>query len=100
MEPDFSVEIENLHTNQLLKVFFDAKFKFKDGYVNSEDIHKMHAYKDAIDGFSAIVLYPGEHNHFYKDSAGKSDLEGVGCFVLKPGTIDKQISDYINSLIS
>jgi predicted component of viral defense system (DUF524 family) len=99
LEPDFSVEIQNLLTKQLVRVFFDAKFKFKDGYVNSEDIHKMHTYKDAIDGLSSIVLYPGEHDLFHEDPKSSTPLRGVGAFVLKPDKVNVKLHKYLNEVV-
>ena len=83
LEPDYSLEVSNISSGKSLKIFFDAKFKFDDGSVKSEDIHKMHTYKDAINGYSSIVLFPGHNNIFYKDHSSNSPFSGVGAFVMK-----------------
>jgi predicted component of viral defense system (DUF524 family) len=67
--------------------------------VNSEDIHKMHTYKDAIDGFSSFVLYPGNSDIFYSDPKKASNLTGVGAFVMKPNMSTYSIFDYLNNVI-
>jgi predicted component of viral defense system (DUF524 family) len=99
LEPDFSIKIENVITRKKVSIFFDSKFKFKDGFVNSEDIHKMHTYKDAIDGFSSFVLYPGNSDIFYSDPKKASNLTGVGAFVMKPNMSTYSIFDYLNNVI-
>lgn len=80
---------------------FDAKYKFNTivededqllRIVKAEDIHKMHAYIDAIPAAqSAIVLYPGTSYIFYDKAAGRLEetrplnrLNGVGALPLLP----------------
>ena len=84
LDPDFSIEIVDLITNELEILVLDSKFKTKHELVKSEDIHKMHAYKDAIFNCNfAIALFPGSNNVFYPESL-TSLYSGVGAFVLKP----------------
>lgn len=81
---------------------FDAKYKFNTAVENEddrirvvkpEDVHKMHAYVDAIsEAKSAIVLYPGTEYVFYDKQLGKLNqtrpltaLRGVGAVPLLPG---------------
>jgi len=87
---------------------FDAKFKVEsfavaaddgrtrdDSKFKREDLHKMHAYRDALDGVrSAWVLYPGSSLRFFPtcgtivDSAESlpTAFDGVGGVPLTPGT--------------
>ena len=79
---------------------FDAKFKLEGGPEDEaagfkrEDLHKMHAYRDALDGVrSAWVLYPGSSFRFFRtcgmdvDSAESLPevFDGVGGVPLAPG---------------
>jgi hypothetical protein len=96
---------------------FDAKFRLK--YTKSiplpkqttkalkPDIHKMHAYRDAIVGArSAWVLYPGDNDcTWLRDGeigtanlAGRA-VEGVGAFSLKPGKVSKDLGAVLNALL-
>lgn len=82
---------------------FDAKFKLRsfpvtDGEpsragMKREDLHTMHAYRDALEGVqSAWVLYPGTELGFYprvgavaRDLSGLPDaFDGVGGIPLSP----------------
>jgi predicted component of viral defense system (DUF524 family) len=96
------------------RVVMDAKFRvsypwprddeevasFDDSRATTDDITKMHAYRDAIDGVSAaIVLYPGA-NGFMKttdrqtalvhhideliESIVSGDLDGIGAIPMSP----------------
>ncbi|MBK9365354.1 MAG: DUF2357 domain-containing protein [Deltaproteobacteria bacterium] len=81
----------------------DAKFRL-DGLLNPEadddgtsfkssDLHKMHAYRDAIpEARSAWVVYPGAENTAYFDdgrlglaAADVGFVKGVGALSLRPG---------------
>src|SRR5690606_31818862 len=63
---------------------FDAKYKFNTNneeendllrIVKPEDIHKMHAYLDAIPkALAAIVVYPGNQVVFYSKETDKGKL--------------------------
>jgi hypothetical protein len=85
----------------------DAKFRLEAGEASTaegageeraylrEDLHKMHAYRDAIgDARTAWVLYPGNGSRFFGVEGGevcdrqtlpKNGLEGVGAVSLLPG---------------
>lgn len=86
---------------------FDAKYKFNANneeendllrIVKPEDIHKMHAYLDAIPkALVAIVVYPGNQFVFYNKEIDKGkltepthilDLNGVGAVPLIPNKSD------------
>ena len=95
LRPDISFKKEGkLH-------LFDAKYKFNSNssegdvlvrVVKPEDIHKMHAYLDAINSAqTAIVIYPGteyifyDRSHILKTTIGPiNDLNGVGALPLLP----------------
>lgn len=96
LRPDIS-----LQRNDKLYLF-DAKYKFNTALetedelirvVKPEDVHKMHAYVDAISqARTAIVLYPGTTYVFYDKNLGKlaetyslQELDGVGAVPLLPG---------------
>ena len=68
---------------------FDAKFKLGSGGSFSwDDINKMHAYRDALDGITtAFILYPGLETDpaLFRAPDGVSDYHGVGAFPLAPG---------------
>jgi predicted component of viral defense system (DUF524 family) len=59
----------------------------------------MHTYKDSINGFSSIVLFPGTTNVFYTDPNGLSEFMGVGAYTLKPGLETNLIKNYIKGVI-
>ena len=95
LKPDFSL----LENNSNL-IVFDAKFRFsideqvlEEGSVedpmeeaiqqmqteriaNISDILKMHTYKDALNVKSAVLLYPGNKNVFYK-KYGAQKIDGT-----------------------
>jgi len=80
---------------------FDAKFKHDgvDGAVVEADIHKMHAYRDAIKGVrSAWVLFPGAKPVRFPDSEGSPS--GVGAFVLLPGHVDDALRDHLAAVVN
>jgi predicted component of viral defense system (DUF524 family) len=81
---------------------FDSKFRregaldggAEDASFKNSDIHKMHAYRDAISAArSAWVLYPGgERQAFFDDgrlgldAIGGGPVRGVGALPLRPGS--------------
>lgn len=85
MRPDIAVTAPSgLHV-------LDAKLRINLGDregddFKSDDLHKMHAYRDALGASSAWVLYPGsgsEMRKFRMPAAGGA-FEGVGAVPLKP----------------
>lgn len=98
LDPDFSIEILNLDTNNLKILVLDSKFKSNYDFVKSEDIHKMHAYKDAIISCDfAIALFPGNSNIFYPQSLS-SMYSGVGAFSLKPNLDDSELKNLLKNI--
>ncbi|WP_169918967.1 5-methylcytosine restriction system specificity protein McrC [Sphingobacterium mizutaii] len=93
LRPDISL----LYEGKLY--IFDAKYKFNSSNFRDsvsirspkhEDIHKMHAYVDAINNTKfAIVVYPGTEILFYTkkiiQTNNEDNLEGVGAVPLSPG---------------
>ncbi len=78
---------------------FDAKFRLEaDSQRGSgADLHKMHAYRDALGVRGAVAIFPGETSLFFgENSGGKSEFwlealldgsaRGVGFWGLKPRT--------------
>ncbi len=79
---------------------FDAKFRLENGDNEAEsrgrgaDLHKMHAYRDALGVRGALAIYPGEVSRFFDPNGGKSALslgellngtaQGVGLWALRP----------------
>lgn len=64
------------------------------------DIHKMHAYKDALGCEGARVatvrvLYPGTESVFYEDGCGG----GVGAVPLRPGVVGAELHDCLGDLV-
>ncbi|GFD80403.1 hypothetical protein KUL118_32650 [Tenacibaculum sp. KUL118] len=99
LDPDFSIEIVNLNTNELEILVLDSKFKSKYELVKSEDIHKMHTYKDAIINCNfAIALFPGSDNVFYPESI-TSLFSGVGAYVLKPNFDNSDLKTLLNEVL-
>jgi predicted component of viral defense system (DUF524 family) len=95
LRPDVSLLI-----NKEKLFLFDAKYKFNSNYssdesdglvriVKPEDIHKMHAYLDAIPtAIASIVVYPGTETIFHYKTI-ETSLNGVGAVPLTPqNTID------------
>ncbi|PQV63402.1 putative component of virus defense system, contains PD-(D/E)xK nuclease domain, DUF524 [Abditibacterium utsteinense] len=80
---------------------FDAKFRLEGAESGSPargkgaDLHKMHAYCDALGVRGAMAIYPGEQSVFFGRSGAQSafslgDLlggraQGVGFWALRPG---------------
>jgi uncharacterized protein len=84
-------------------VVLDAKFRLdtdgsdSDHDSASDDIHKMHTYRDALGIRAAAVLYPGERSIFYHRSGTidpgisiaslvRSPVSGVAAIALRPST--------------
>ncbi len=84
---------------------FDAKFRLETGENGGQsgargaDLHKMHAYRDALGVRGAVAITPGEKSLFFGESGGKSggksefwiealldgSARGVGFWGLRPG---------------
>ena len=129
LRPDISLRIASrLH-------LFDAKFRIEKGRMpdltdleaeekaeesplrrgarfKSADIHKMHAYRDAINEQGATtqtvwILYPGTKFTFYDESSGfKNQPEeldespsGVGAIPLSPGDSKDKLERVIKKLV-
>jgi hypothetical protein len=112
MQPDFSIKITpdrgELEYCDPVWVHFDAKYKVarldiasienglstenrpaeapgsgSDTQAKPEDVHKMHAYKDAIRrSVGAYILYPGNTSQLRQ--AYQEILPGLGAFALRP----------------
>jgi predicted component of viral defense system (DUF524 family) len=133
--PDITLQLgESLH-------FFDAKFRVdrfatpqdeevdsdsesqtlehaSSGWFKKADIHKMHAYRDAIgcsttkDGkrvSTVWVLYPGTECAFYDVTLGRlgpaefstgHSMTGVGALALVPGSANAQLTAVLKKLVS
>jgi uncharacterized protein len=93
LRPDIVLEVPS-GLNAGLHVL-DAKFRIQSWKSASSgrsfkpaDLHKMHAYLDAIAGArTSWVLYPGEKYRFYSRAGAESGaaLLGVGAIPLRPG---------------
>jgi len=118
LRPDVTVMIK--HGDETIRLVFDAKYKvnkqeLEDGsskyYVKPEDIHKMHAYLDAIHGCKfAIVVYPGSEFCFYEkaddgnmrqDTSSVESWNGVGAIPMIPNNpaSDILLSKLLHSVI-
>ena len=98
MRPDYSLMITT--DNQSFLLHFDAKYKcdIKTTF-KSEDIYKMHTYKDAIkDTLGAYVLYPGRKTKIYRESS--TILPSVGAFPLTPGKSVSQDENHIENFLN
>lgn len=100
LRPDFA-----LYTPSAGLHLFDAKFKLKwvsaaaddddESDAKREDLHKMHAYRDAIpNARSAWVMYPGTTFDPYYDG-GSGEVRGVGCFPARPGEVAGELRGYL-----
>ncbi|MCZ7664808.1 MAG: DUF2357 domain-containing protein [Thermoleophilia bacterium] len=82
------------------------------GWFKHADIHKMHAYRDAIGGegqevSSVWVLYPGTEFAFFAESRKKVDsvrelprpVRGVGAIPMMPGSAGRGHWDVLDQLI-
>lgn len=102
---DLRPDIMICHSNR--KLILDAKYKVdtnKDDAKN-EDIIKMHAYRDAINGvWGAYVLYPGQkadklEKYPYFGEADTS-YKGVGAIPLTPGNHQQELHTLIQAFLS
>lgn len=100
LDPDFSIEIVDISNGKLEILVLDSKFKSKYEFVKSEDIHKMHTYKDAIINCNfAIALFPGSTNVFYPESL-HSLYTGVGAYALKPNLDNNDLTTLLKSIVN
>ena len=72
------------------------------GWWKNADIHKMHAYKDALGSEGARVatvwvLYPGTEERFYEVAPGA--MEGVGAIPLEPQGDRVELSSRLLALL-
>lgn len=84
--------------NKFKYFHFDSKFKInpKDGE-KTEDIQKMHSYRDGIyNTYGAYVLYPGENVAQYSNF--EKSLMKIGALPLKFNE-NKELKKFINDLI-
>lgn len=78
---------------------FDAKMRVqpvgKSLDPSTEDLHKMHAYRDALGVCAAVCLYPGDQSIFWRTDASaitpfrlttllRNDLQGIGALAFCP----------------
>lgn len=93
MRPDvsISIEVDTPHSYGKTWLHFDAKYKLHGSSVGqstakSEDIRKMHAYRDAIRrSAGAYVIYPGSSSNTTKYNQYHEIVPGVGAFAMRPG---------------
>lgn len=87
--------------NGVVTLAFDAKFRLENAEFGLEssgrgaDLHKMHAYRDALGVRGAVAIYPGDTSLFFGQNAGASEFwlealldgsaRGVGFWALRPG---------------
>lgn len=109
MKPDYTLSIwpkeidEKLaeRTEQIVHIHFDAKYKVKNKEDNSKfkevDVHKMHAYKDAIRRTAgAYILYPGIDDKPTRFEGFHEILPGLGAFAIRPTEENSGIEHLIN----
>lgn len=112
MRPDYTLSIwpKELHekeaekTEQIVHIHFDAKYKVKNKEDNSKfkevDIHKMHAYKDAIRRTGgAYILYPGIDTKPTTFKGFHEILPGLGAFAIRPSEENSGINHLIDFII-
>lgn len=102
LRPDFAMYVPagpaaGLH-------LFDAKFRrdIEDGTTDAkvDDLHKMHAYRDAIPAaHSAWALYPGETCQLFLDEPGAPVPLGVGAFPAMPGEPGEALAKHLAALL-
>lgn len=93
LRPDFVLRDEHQQPVAAL----DAKFRLnvERGSVVGDDLHKMHAYRDALGVRVALALHPGDKSAFYDQNRGplshwnlraalSGGLSGVGAWGLRP----------------
>jgi predicted component of viral defense system (DUF524 family) len=89
--------------NGAVTLAFDAKFRLEAEQAGLEmsgrsvDLHKMHAYRDALGVRAAVAVHPGTRSVFFEPGAGRSTnfslleilsgaQQGVGLWARQPGT--------------
>ena len=82
------------------RVVDELKTAERSGIAKSDDLSKMHAYRDAIRrSAGAYVLYPGDSEEL--SSEYHEILPGLGAFALKPGANDSAVgAEALQSFIS
>lgn len=108
MDPDYTLSIWPKEIDiklaekkdQIVHIHFDAKYKVKNKVDNSkfksEDIFKMHAYKDAIRRTGgAYILYPGVDTEPTNFEGFHEILPGLGAFAIRPSEEDSGIQHLI-----
>ena len=106
MEPDFTISIE--YDDLIYFIHFDAKYKVEKGKPKSDDIQKMHTYKDSIENsLASYVIFPGNSDYKMLYTEPNNDMMSVGAFSLNPCNSEKEllnIKEYliqvINTLVS
>lgn len=113
LRPDISLKIgDTLY-------LFDAKYKFSSvssegeddeilRIIKSEDIHKMHAYLDAVEGsVLSVALYPGDTYIFYNrhDKTVAKEISdtkfvGVGAIPLTPNSSAEYLDKFICEILT
>lgn len=84
----------------------DAKFKLRSRAASGAtaedptrakpaDVHKMHAYRDALGARTAVALYPGSHPDIYFDQSGGA----VGALPLRPGSHGPALAEWLQKLL-
>ena len=78
---------------------FDAKMRVQRTGASldprTDDLHKMHAYRDALGVFAAVCLYPGDQSIFWQTHASaitpfrlttllRNELQGIGALAFNP----------------
>lgn len=127
LKPDYTLIITYKDNDYLLH--FDAKYKFQKKFLKyfkklvstdpeelenkdddelyrqykTEDICKMHTYKDAIaDSLGAYVLYPGDLSEIFGEYEGFI-LPSVGAFHMTPGGVileeEREIAIFIKKVL-
>lgn len=92
LRPDFLWFVDNKAV-----AAFDAKFRLEadNGHGRGTDLHKMHAYRDALGVGAAVALYPGSQTTFFDRERGplsrlpfaailEGVAEGVGWWAKRP----------------
>jgi hypothetical protein len=93
-------------------ILFDAKLKGRFGAAvagredesedtfKPEDLHKMHAYRDALGAESVWVLFPGDGGDVDRFSADDaSRFRGVGAVALRPGAVGGGLESLLGELL-
>lgn len=114
MDPDYTLSIwpKELDiataekSEQIVHIHFDAKYKVKNKKDNSEfkseDVIKMHAYKDAIRRTGgAYIIYPGVDKVPTQFEGFHEIFPGLGAFAIRPSETDSGIhhlKDFVNKV--